>query len=169
MTPDSQDQLPLEPTTSVAADPPAPGEQSSLENRPMAADAPSPETWFFLTNRQNLLEVLSARLIAPAETYTKYYDDLLAHAPGRVVLVGGAVSEELVGLVVDRDDEGSFPVMLEFTPAARPDAARFEILEPEQAGSASIMAVAGVIAPSGIVVHFQSRREMGTRRPRRHA
>ena len=41
------------------------------------------------TNRFNLLEMLSSRMIAPRAAYTKYYADLLDAAPGRVPIVPG--------------------------------------------------------------------------------
>jgi hypothetical protein len=66
----------------------------------------------FLTNRYNLLQILSASYIAPKESYSKYYEDMLALGPGRVPLVRSPVSKELQALVL-REGEATFPVALE--------------------------------------------------------
>jgi hypothetical protein len=66
----------------------------------------------FLTNRHNLLEILASGIIAPREAFEKYYDDLLALAPGRVPLLRGSVSREACE-IVSGEDETAFPVALE--------------------------------------------------------
>lgn len=66
----------------------------------------------FLTNRYNLLQILSASYIAPRESYSKYYVDLLTLGPGRIPLVRAPVSKELQALVL-REGEASFPVALQ--------------------------------------------------------
>lgn len=66
----------------------------------------------FLTNRFNLLQILSTYYVAPKESYSKYYEDLLTLVPGRVPLVRSPVSTELQALVL-REGEASFPVALE--------------------------------------------------------
>ena len=48
--------------------------------------APAP-TLYFLTNRMNLNGILSSRLVAPRESFQKYYTDLLQQTPGWVPLL----------------------------------------------------------------------------------
>ena len=69
----------------------------------------------FLTNRYNLLEILAAGAITPREGYSKYYEDLLALAPGRVPLVRGPLSKALCELVMGGETD-VFPVAIEIAP-----------------------------------------------------
>jgi hypothetical protein len=67
-----------------------------------------------LTNRWNLLEFLSRRLITPFGSFEKYYDDLLRYEPGAVPIVDTPLSQELVAAVCGPDaEETVFPVFLE--------------------------------------------------------
>jgi hypothetical protein len=66
-----------------------------------------------LTNRWNLIEFLSRRLIVPMEVFVKYYDDLLRLTPGRVPLVTSPVSDDLVAAVTGEDPAVMFPVFIE--------------------------------------------------------
>lgn len=77
-------------------------EPLSLVSRPSA---------FFLTNRFNLLHVLSAGFIPTREGFPKYYDDLLVRAPGRVVLFSGPLSTAMADEV--QPMPVAFPVALE--------------------------------------------------------
>jgi len=70
----------------------------------------------FLTNRFNLLQILSAGFIAPKESYHKYYPDLLEIAPGRLPLLRGPLGVDLQD-AVSGDVEASFPVALELKTA----------------------------------------------------
>ena len=72
-----------------------------------------------LTNRWNLIEFLSRRLIVPSDSISKYYDDLLRYVPGRVPIVSAPASDELVS-AVSGDDEVVFPVFLELKPRWEP-------------------------------------------------
>ena len=66
----------------------------------------------FLTNRFNLLQILSSGLVGPRAAYDKYYDDLLNLAHGRVPLLAGPVDYDLLRIVLG-GNEMSFPVALE--------------------------------------------------------
>lgn len=66
----------------------------------------------FVTNRQNLLEILTAGYIGPRAAFPKYYADLLDVCPGRLPLLRGPVSEGVLSRV-SGDPETSFPVALE--------------------------------------------------------
>lgn len=67
--------------------------------------------WRFVTNRYNLLEILSSGLIAPHESLTKPYGRLLQSASGRLPLLqapaGSAVLEQ-----VTAGGRANFPVVL---------------------------------------------------------
>ena len=71
--------------------------------------------WVFLTNRQNLLQVLSSGLVAPAFAYEKYYEDLLRFAPAHVPLVSTPLGQELTDLVSPKDSPAQFPVAIEIS------------------------------------------------------
>lgn len=76
------------------------------------APSPAPERHlFFLTNRFNLLHILSSRLIGPIESYPKHYKDLLDEAPGYVVLLTEQPSAALAELVCT-EGANNFPVLL---------------------------------------------------------
>jgi hypothetical protein len=74
-----------------------------------------------LTNRWNLLEFLSRRLVTPLGTFPKYYDDLLRLTPGTVPIVRAPLSEELVSACSTPDDPAIFPVFLEVDDAIGED------------------------------------------------
>ncbi|QRN94563.1 hypothetical protein JRI60_36365 [Archangium violaceum] len=68
---------------------------------------------FLVTNRYNLLDVLSSGLIVPYEGIEKYYPDLLERTPGRLLLVGAPFNEGVLALASDETDPTSFPVAIE--------------------------------------------------------
>src|SRR5438477_3725902 len=78
----------------------------------------------FLTNRYNLLQILSARYIAPREAYPKYYSDLLLQSPGRIPLIRASTSKQLEDLVAS-EGEASFPVVLELDTSVIADSKTF--------------------------------------------
>jgi hypothetical protein len=69
----------------------------------------------FVTNRYNLIHVLTSGLIGPVESYSKHYGDLLDLAPGRVPVLRGPVHPSIQSLV-SREDEHGVPVALELRP-----------------------------------------------------
>lgn len=78
--------------------------------------APSePGRVVFLTNRHNLLEALASGMIAARDSYTKYYDDLLALSPGRVPLVRAPLAADVCELA-SGGESNAFPVALELDP-----------------------------------------------------
>ncbi len=70
------------------------------------------ESLLFLTNRFNVLRILSSGFIGPRAWFPKYYKDLLDQSPGRIVLFRGGVSQS-VGNAVLEEGETSLPVILE--------------------------------------------------------
>jgi hypothetical protein len=72
-----------------------------------------PASLYFVTNRFNLLEILSSRYIAPRAAYVKYYPDLLELTPGRVPLVTAPIGPSLQS--VCSRDPNTFPVGIEIS------------------------------------------------------
>ena len=56
-------------------------ELAATDDGASTAVAPATESLYFLTNRMNLNGVLSSRLVAPRESFQKYYADLLQQTP----------------------------------------------------------------------------------------
>ncbi len=113
----------------------------------------APGAWLFLTNRQNLLEVLSSGLLAPADTYGKYYNDLLALAPGRVPLWSGPPPASALEAVVDADNPGSFPVLVEVH-VPPPDGPMLEL-------QGTVLVATDTVVPTGEVrVYVRSQGEL---------
>lgn len=103
----SDDQISESPS-GLGASPERDGGASSPGESPEA-----PDTRGVLTNRWNLIEFLSRRLIVPSEAFVKYYDDLLRFTPGRVPIVATPLSEEMVAAVTGDDPDVTFPVFIE--------------------------------------------------------
>jgi hypothetical protein len=78
-----------------------------------AASSNEPSMQGVLTNRWNLIEFLSRRLIVPEAAFTKCYDDLLKLTPGRIPLVDAPVSAQLIDAVTGEDSQVIFPVFIE--------------------------------------------------------
>jgi hypothetical protein len=74
-------------------------------------EVPTTPAWL-LTNRNNLLEILSTGLIKPASLYTKYYPDPGQFCPYSIPILFRAPTIELTNLFM-ADDETLFPVLLE--------------------------------------------------------
>jgi hypothetical protein len=68
--------------------------------------------WYFVSNSLNLLHVLSAGLIEPAEAFEKHYQDVSGHAPQRIALIAPPFGE---GVVAEATSEPAarIPVALE--------------------------------------------------------
>ena len=86
---------------------------------PSLFDAPATAGAFFLTNRFNLLEILSSRMIKSRAGHAdeRYFVDLLDRAPGRVPLIADPPSPPLCEYV-SSGGESAFPVLLELDPSA---------------------------------------------------
>ncbi|MEB3032087.1 hypothetical protein [[Mycobacterium] nativiensis] len=72
---------------------------------------------FFLTNQMNLNGVLGARLLAPRESFHKYYVDLLEVCPGWVPVLTGAPPPSLIERVIAERGAGA-PVLVELSESA---------------------------------------------------
>ena len=70
----------------------------------------------FVTNRYNLLDILSSGLITGRAGFSKYYLDFLEYAPQRVPLFGGPVDDTIFDGVIREDPETAFPVVIEINP-----------------------------------------------------
>lgn len=68
---------------------------------------------YFLTNRMNLNGILSSRLVAPRESFQKYYTDLLEQTPGWVPLLREAPTAAQIEAVTSEHGAGA-PVIIEF-------------------------------------------------------
>ena len=84
------------------------GEDAPMESERLSRPA------FFLTNRMNLNGILSSRILAPIDSFQKYYADLLALCPGWVPILTEPPSQSLLGSVVTERGAGG-PVLLELT------------------------------------------------------
>ena len=75
----------------------------------------------FLTNRFNLLEILSSGLVTPRVAFAKFYSDFLEVAQGRIPLFQAPLSVGLCARASSRDDSAldnsAFPVAIEIDPA----------------------------------------------------
>jgi hypothetical protein len=69
---------------------------------------------FLLTNRMNLNGILSSRILAPRESFHKYYSDLLELSPGWVPLLAVQPTAQLVKQVVAERGAG-VPVLVELS------------------------------------------------------
>lgn len=114
-----------------------------------------PGAVYFLTNRLNLIRVLSSRLVAPRESYEKYYGDLLELAPGWVPLLTAPPSEALIG-VVTRERGGGSPVLIEFPRS---------VVEGEDSVS-GFMFVAALPLAAATAIHFRDERSLREHRAR---
>ncbi|MEX5237102.1 hypothetical protein [Kocuria arenosa] len=75
---------------------------------------PKPGRLFFLTNQMNLNGILSSRMLAPRESFHKYYVDLLELSPGWVPLLAVQPTAQLVERVVAERGAGA-PVLVELS------------------------------------------------------
>jgi len=95
----------------------------AAETEPLAEVAedapadPTPPRLFFLTNSMNLNGVLSSRVLAPRESFHKYYADLLELAPGWVPILTGPPPASLIDRVVAERGAGA-PVLVELPESA---------------------------------------------------
>jgi hypothetical protein len=70
------------------------------------------ESYFFPTNRRNLLSILSCGVLGPKETYAKYRSDLLDLTGGYLPLFKGGISTDVVSMVTN-NVEMNYPVLVE--------------------------------------------------------
>lgn len=122
---------------------------------------------YFLTNRNNLLEILSSGQIKPASWYYKYYSDLGEVCPDVIPLLLHPPSQKLITETLGQE-ETSFPVLIELDldhVSGRVDliSAGFSLRETELTGHKDGLAVVvpGMLPASLIKgIHFRSETEL---------
>lgn len=104
----------------VAEEPSESGDRPTEMSEPFANEAvfvservAPARTLYFLTNRMNLNGILSSRLVAPRESFQKYYTDLLQQTPGWVPLLREAPTAWQIEAVTSERGAGA-PVIVEF-------------------------------------------------------
>ena len=128
-----------------------------------STDAKTPETdastfpsmLYFLTNRMNLNGILSSRVVAPRESYGKYYSDLLERAPGWVPLLTDRPSAALIELVTAERGAGG-PILIELAPDG------VEGLKHDGA----VVYVSAVALSRAVAIHLHDPRELREHRAR---
>jgi hypothetical protein len=117
----------------------------------------------YVTNRYNLLECLSSRLIAPRAAYDKYYRDTLELSAGRILLVSHHVGQHVIAACTV-EGTGNFPVAIEIPQSAVGSSKMPALTEVGRERSAkpsdpAILAWASslvIVLSRRCVVHFQS-------------
>lgn len=130
---------------------------------------------FFLTNRYNLLEILSSGLIAPLSGYGKYYSDLLELSPGRVPLVADPLPSTAIRRMEDAGSS-AFPVALEIDPGQLRKDPIPALLRDGSTSETTLQDPRGAAwAPSGPLplhvvstIHFRSKSELEEHEARRY-
>jgi hypothetical protein len=102
------------------------------------------ESRWHLTNRFNLLGILSSRIVGPREAYDKYYRDVLELTPGWVPLTCQLPHRSLVEWTTA--EPASFPVLLE--------------IECDRATCAAVQLVPAVLTRQVKAVHFPDERAL---------
>ncbi len=117
----------------------------------------------FLTNRQNLLQVLSTGLLATRAAYAKYYPDLLEIAEGSIPFVRLPAPTNAISAVLEEGNAGSFPVIVDPGSWAR------DALYTEADDDAAIRTYPAAVplAPDA-VVYFRSQDELTEHTARRY-
>ncbi|WP_193605701.1 hypothetical protein [Nocardioides dongkuii] len=110
---------------------------------------------YFLTNRMNLNGVLSSRLVAPRESFQKYYADLLALTPGWVPLLRQAPTSRQIDAVTSERGAGA-PIIVEFSPE----------VAGKSKSDASVVYVPAVALSAAVAIHLPSERDLREHRAR---
>lgn len=117
---EQRDELPMSEEREVAGEPSGPGtglvetrESSPVEAASATEPVATARTLYFLTNRMNLNGILSSRLVAPRESFQKYYMDLLQQTPGWVPLLRDVPTLAQIKAVTTERGAGA-PVIIEF-------------------------------------------------------
>lgn len=146
----------------VAAEPSAPGaglvetsESSPAGAAPVSEPVAPAPTLYFLTNRMNLNGILSSRLVAPRESFQKYYTDLLQQTPGWVPLLREAPTSAQIEAVTTERGAGA-PVIVEFP---RDVAGK---LQPD----VPVVFVPAVALSMAVAIHLPSERDLREHRAR---
>lgn len=113
------------------------------------------QTLYFLTNQMNLNGILSSRLIAPRESFQKYYTDLLQQTPGRVPLLRDAPTRAQIEAVTSERGAGP-PVLVEFP---------LDVLGNAKSDD-PIVYVPAVALSEAVAIHLASERDLRGHRAR---
>jgi len=120
-----------------------------------AAVSKPTQTLYFLTNRMNLNGILSSRLVAPRESFQKYYSDLLQQTPGWVPLLRDAPTSAQIEAVTSERGAGA-PVLVEFP---------LDVLG-KVTSDAPIVYVPAVAFSEAVAIHLPSERDLRELRAR---
>ncbi|MGW0329053.1 hypothetical protein [Nocardia sp. NPDC003183] len=112
---------------------------------------------FVLTNRMNLVALLSSRLLAPRESFYKYYADLSGLCPGWVPILVGPPPAPLVEQVVVERGAGA-PVLVELSES---------VLNGQQLDDPVVYARAAAMADV-VAIHFRDEKSLREHRARRY-
>lgn len=149
----------------VFAEPSAPGvglvetsESSPAEAAPASEPVAPARTLYFLTNRMNLNGILSSRLVAPRQSFQKYYTDLLQQTPGWVPLLRDTPTSAQIEAVTTERGAGA-PVVVEFpldvAGKLKPDA--------------PVVFAQAVALSEAVAIHFPSERDLREHRTRAYS
>lgn len=149
----------------IAAQPSESGTDLTGTSKSSAASAASvsdpavtSRTLYFLTNRMNLNGILSSRLVAPRESFQKYYTDLLQRTPGWVPLLRNAPTPAQIEAVTSERGAGA-PVLVEFPLDVPGNAER----------DAAIVYVPAVALSEAVAIHLPSERDLREHRARAYS
>ncbi|MEJ1180989.1 MULTISPECIES: hypothetical protein [unclassified Pseudarthrobacter] len=110
---------------------------------------------FLLTNRMNLIGILSSRVLAPRESFHKYYADLLELSPGWVPLLTVQPTAQLVERVVAERGAGA-PVLVELSESG---------LKGQQPDS-PVTYVRAALLSDVVAIHFREEKSLREHRAR---
>lgn len=130
-------------------------ESSATEAVPISEPAAPARTLYFLTNRMNLNGILSSRLVAPRESFQKYYTDLLQATPGWVPLLRDAPTSAQIEVVTTERGAGA-PVLVEFP---------LDVLGKTKS-DAPVVYVPAVALSQAVAIHLPSERDLREHRAR---
>lgn len=123
--------------------------ESSATGATVSEPAVPAQALYFLTNRMNLNGILSSRLVAPRESFQKYYTDLLQQTPGWVPLLRDAPTPAQIEAVTSERGAGA-PVLVEFPP---------DVLGKVKS-DAPIVYVPAVALSEAVAIHLPSERDL---------
>lgn len=129
--------------------------EPSATNAAVSESAVLAQTLYFLTNRMNLNGILSSRLVAPRESFQKYYNDLLQQTPGWVPLLRDAPTPAQIEAVTNERGAGA-PVLVEFP---------LDVIEKAKS-NARIVYVPAVALSEAVAIHLPSERDLREHRAR---
>ncbi len=130
-------------------------EPAEIEAVDVSDPAAPARTLYFLTNRMNLNGILSSRLVAPRESFQKYYADLLQTTPGWVPLLTQPPTSAQIEAVTSERGAGA-PVLLEFP---------FDVA-PKATSGGPVVYVPAIALSDAVAIHLPSERDVREHRAR---